>query len=132
MGRRVGPAVDRRAQLTSVRAARVYEAPQPGEGLRVLVDRLWPRGIRKEDPRVGRWCQEVAPSTELRHWYDHDPGKFDEFSARYRDELAHGAAAEALEELHALAKQGPLTLVTATKDLNLSQAFVLTRVLEET
>lgn len=97
-----------------------------------MVDRLWPRGIRKEDPRVGRWCQEVAPSTELRHWYDHDPGKFDEFSARYRDELAHGAAAEALEELHALAKQGPLTLVTATKDLNLSQAFVLTQVLEET
>ena len=66
---------------------RVYDAVRPADGTRVLVDRLWPRGIRKDDPRVGRWLKNVAPSTELRHSYSHDPAKFDEFARRYIAEL---------------------------------------------
>ena len=110
----------------------MYDAVDPADGQRVLVDRLWPRGIAKADPRVGRWLKDVAPSTELRHWYAHDPAKFDEFEQRYRAELAGGDEAAALDELRRLADQGPLTLVTATKDLNLSHLIVLTRVLEGT
>lgn len=116
----------------SVPITRVYEPVAPDDGLRLLVDRLWPRGIRKDDPRVGRWIKEVAPSTELRHWYAHDPEKFDEFAERYRAELADGAPAAALEELRELVGQGPSTLVTATKDLNLSHLVVLTQILEAT
>ena len=119
------------AELTSVNSTRVYDDVQPGEGLRVLVDRLWPRGIRKDDPRVGRWLRDVAPSTELRHWYGHDPAKFDEFSARYRAELATGATAAALDQLRALAQAGPVTLVTGTKELELSHLVVLAEMVEE-
>ena len=119
------------AELTSVNSTRVYDDVQPGEGLRVLVDRLWPRGIRKDDPRVGRWLRDVAPSTELRHWYGHDPAKFDDFSARYRAELASGATAAALDQLRALAQAGPVTLVTATKELELSHLVVLAEMVEE-
>ena len=118
------------AELTSVNSTRVYDDVQPGEGLRVLVDRLWPRGIRKEDPRVGRWLKGVAPSTELRHWYGHEPARFDEFAARYRAEMATGAPATALDQLRALAQAGPLTLVTATKELELSHVPVLAEVVE--
>ena len=82
-----------------MKLARVYDEPVPGEGLRVLVDRLWPRGVRKDDPRVGRWCKQVAPSTELRQWYGHDPQRFAEFAQRYRAELAEPQAAQALCEL---------------------------------
>src|SRR6476469_464179 len=113
------------AELTTVNSARIYDDVQPGEGLRVLVDRLWPRGIRKEDPRVGRWLKDVAPSTELRHWYGHDPAKFDEFARRYTAELRQPAAAAALDELKALTAAGAVTLVTATKELDLSHLAVL-------
>jgi uncharacterized protein YeaO (DUF488 family) len=67
-----------------IRVARVYEDPGPDDGERVLVDRLWPRGFRKGDPRVGRWIPKVAPSTELRKWYSHEPARFDEFTALRR------------------------------------------------
>src|SRR6185369_12429350 len=67
----------------SVRVARVYSQPEPGDGRRVLVDRLWPRGFRKDDPRIDTWLPKVAPSTELRHWYAHKPERFNEFAARY-------------------------------------------------
>ena len=114
-----------------MRLARVYDDPAPGEGVRVLVDRLWPRGLRKDDPRVGRWLKQVAPSTQLRHWYGHDPDRHAEFARRYRAELADAAVAPALDELRALAAAGPLTLVTATKELALSHLGVLEKVLEE-
>lgn len=114
-----------------VQVARVYEEPAPGEGLRVLVDRLWPRGIRKDDPRVGRWCKDVAPSTALRKWYGHDPARHAEFARRYRAELDEPEYEAALDELTGLAAEGPLTLVTATKDLALSHLGVLEKVLEE-
>ncbi|MGI9125002.1 MAG: DUF488 domain-containing protein [Mycobacterium sp.] len=114
-----------------MRTARVYDDPAPGEGVRVLVDRLWPRGVRKDDPRVGRWCKQVAPSNELRQWYGHDPERYAEFARRYRAELEAPHAAPALDELRALAHNGPLTLVTATKHLEQSHLDVLEKVLEE-
>ncbi|MDH6199271.1 uncharacterized protein YeaO (DUF488 family) [Mycobacterium frederiksbergense] len=108
-----------------VRLARVYQDPEPGEGDRVLVDRLWPRGLKKTDPRIGRWLPAVAPSTELRRWYDHTPQRHDEFVARYTAELQSAAGAAALDELRAIADNGPVTLVTATRELELSHLPVL-------
>lgn len=95
----------------------------------MLVDRLWPRGLRNDDPRVGTWYRDAAPSTELRRWYGHAPDKFDEFAERYRAELAK--ASDPVEHLRALGAPGPLTLTTATKDLDHSAAAVLAEVLRE-
>ncbi|WP_018601178.1 DUF488 domain-containing protein [Mycobacterium sp. 155] len=118
-----------KANEPQVRLARVYEQPDSADGQRVLVDRLWPRGIRKTDPRVGRWLPAVAPSAELRHWYDHRAERFDEFAARYTAELKTSPAAEALDELRAMVRDGPVTLVTATRELELSQLVVLAKLL---
>jgi uncharacterized protein YeaO (DUF488 family) len=109
-----------------IRVARVYDETGPDDGQRVLVDRVWPRGVRKEDPRVGTWCKDVAPSKELREWYDHKPERFDEFASRYKAELRDSPA---LEELRKLAKRGVVTLVTATRDVDISQAAVLAKLL---
>ena len=112
-----------------LRVARVYDDIDPDEGERVLVDRLWPRGFRKGDPRVGRWMPKIAASTELRRWYGHTPERFDEFAARYTDELKSGEGAAALAELRELVRSGPVTLVTATKDLERSHVAVLATLL---
>jgi uncharacterized protein YeaO (DUF488 family) len=109
--------------------ARVYDDPGPDDGERVLVDRLWPRGFRKGDPRVGRWIPKVAPSTELRKWYSHQPERFDEFAARYASELETEEGAAALAELRDVLRGGPVTLVTATRDLDGSHVAVLARLL---
>jgi uncharacterized protein YeaO (DUF488 family) len=109
-----------------IRAARIYDEIDPDDGQRVLVDRIWPRGIRKDDPRVGIWCKDVAPSKELREWYHHQPDLFDEFAARYEAELAGNPA---LEELRELATRGVLTLVTATREVDGSHAAVLAKLL---
>ncbi|MFG2860162.1 DUF488 domain-containing protein [Streptomyces sioyaensis] len=114
-----------------LRVRRVYEAPEPADGARVLVDRLWPRGLSKEDARLTEWCKDVAPSTELRRWYGHQEERFDRFAERYRAELAQEDARQALERLRALADAGPLTLLTATKDVPSSHAAVLAEVLQE-
>lgn len=98
---------------------------RPAGGRVVLVDRLWPRGQRKDEAPWDDWLKAVAPSTELRRWYGHDPGKREEFARRYRAELDDGEQAEALARLRYLHRQGPLTLMTASKDLELSQARVL-------
>jgi uncharacterized protein YeaO (DUF488 family) len=105
--------------------ARVYEDPDPDEGERVLVDRLWPRGFRKGDPRVGRWIPKVAPSTELRRWYAHQPERFEEFASRYTDELKTEEGAQALADLRAIVRGGRVTLVTAARDLDGSHVAVL-------
>ena len=94
-----------------VQVKRIYEEPSPSDGARVLVDRLWPRGISKERANLTLWAKDVAPSTELRKWYDHDPAKFDEFAQRYRRELQDAAHAGALAELRRLAASGPAGLV---------------------
>jgi uncharacterized protein YeaO (DUF488 family) len=112
-----------------VKAARVYDDPGPDDGERVLVDRLWPRGFRKNDPRVGRWLPKVAPSTGLRKWYAHQAARFDEFAARYTAELETEEGAAALAELRDIVRAGPVTLVTATRDLDGSHVAVLARLL---
>jgi uncharacterized protein YeaO (DUF488 family) len=111
-----------------IRLARVYDDVDPLGGQRVLVDRIWPRGVRKDDPRVGIWQKDVAPSKELREWYHHQPDLFDEFASRYRAELR---GSPALEELRTLAKHEIITLVTASRDLDISQVAVLAKVLKE-
>src|SRR5262245_16091253 len=112
-----------------VRVRRVYEAPEPADGARVLVDRIWPRGLPKEEAALDEWAKNAAPSTELRTWYGHDHERFEEFRRRYREELADPAHREAVEHLHDLARRGPLTLLTATKSPEYSQAPVLADVL---
>jgi uncharacterized protein YeaO (DUF488 family) len=112
-----------------INVARVYDDPGPDDGQRVLVDRLWPRGFRKGDPRVGRWIPKVAPSTELRKWYSHESARFDEFAARYAAELETDEGAAALAELRDALKAGPVTLVTAARDLDGSHVAVLARLL---
>jgi uncharacterized protein YeaO (DUF488 family) len=108
-----------------VHARRVYDRPAAADGTRVLVDRVWPRGLAKAAARIDRWAREVAPSTELRRWYGHDAARFEEFRRRYRAELAEPERQEAVRRLRALARSGPLTLLTATRDLEHSQAAVL-------
>ena len=108
-----------------VRVRRVYEQAEPQDGTRVLVDRLWPRGLRKDAARFDEWAKDVAPSSELRTWYGHDPAKFEEFRRRYLAELGEPEQSAALERLHALAEAEPVTLLTATKDVEHSQAAVL-------
>ncbi len=113
-----------------VHVRRVYDPPADDDGRRVLVDRLWPRGVRKEDAALDRWAKAVAPSTELRRWYGHEPSRFEEFATRYRDELEAPQAAAVLEELAALAVGGErVTLLTATRDLEHSHVTVLATVL---
>ncbi|WP_030987167.1 DUF488 family protein [Streptomyces sp. NRRL S-1813] len=115
----------------ALRTRRVYEPPEPADGARVLVDRLWPRGLSKADAQLTEWCKDVAPSSELRRWYGHEGERFERFAERYREELAQGAARRALEQLRELAEEGPLTLLTATKELSASHVTVLTEVLRE-
>jgi uncharacterized protein YeaO (DUF488 family) len=112
----------------TVGVARIYDHIGKGPARRVLVDRLWPRGVSRSDRRFDLWLKEVAPSPELRKWYGHDPARFDEFERRYRAELA-GATRGPLDELHELAVAGPVILLTATKDLDHSSAAVLRDVL---
>jgi uncharacterized protein YeaO (DUF488 family) len=113
-----------------LRVERIYDEPTSADGKRILVDRLWPRGVSKEKAKLDDWCKEVAPSDELRRWYGHDPERFEEFSARYRKELAEGERAEALARIAAEARAGVVTLLTATKEPEISQAAVLKSVIE--
>jgi uncharacterized protein YeaO (DUF488 family) len=115
-----------------VRVRRVYEAPAPdADGARVLVDRVWPRGLAKDRAALHAWLRDVAPSSELRRWYGHDPARFEGFARRYREELDAPERRDALDTLRALAAKGPLTLLTATKDVEHSQATVLAHLLQE-
>ena len=116
-----------RADADRVVIVRAYD--DPPAGYRVLVDRLWPRGVRKQAAAIDEWLKDVAPSTELRQWYGHDVARFEEFSARYRAELRDPPASDALERLAAAAREGPLTLLTATRDVEHSAARVLQQVL---
>ncbi len=117
---------------TAIRVRRVYDAPSPEDGARVLVDRVWPRGLRKDAAQLDERAKDVAPSTELRAWYQHAPAKFGEFRQRYTTELEQPGPREARSRLRALAAGKPVTLLTATRDLDLSQAAVLAGLLRET
>jgi uncharacterized protein YeaO (DUF488 family) len=117
---------------TKVRVGRVYEEfPADLEGCRVLVDRLWPRGLTKARAHLDEWCKQVAPSTALRKWYGHDPERFAEFRRRYRDELGGPEQATAVTHLRELASHRGLTLLTASKDVALSEATVLAEVISQ-
>ncbi|GGX34047.1 DUF488 domain-containing protein [Streptomyces lomondensis] len=114
----------------SVRVRRVYEPPEQRDGARVLVDRLWPRGLAKDAARVDEWPKALTPSTELRRWYHAGEGSYEEFAGRYEAELAAGGAAEALDRVRDLAREGDVTLLTASKTPERSHAAVLARLLE--
>jgi len=114
-----------------VQVRRVYEQPEQEDGRRVLVDRVWPRGLSKEKAHLDEWRKDVAPSSDLRKWYGHDPDRFDEFARRYRAELADPERAEGLAHLRSLADAGPLTLLTGARRSDISQATVLAALLGE-
>jgi uncharacterized protein YeaO (DUF488 family) len=110
-----------------VRIKRAYEPPSPDDGYRVLIDRVWPRGVSREHAAIDEWARELSPSHDLRRWYGHDPERFEEFARRYEAELA--GQRERLAELRRRARSGPLTLVFAARDAEHSNAAVLARVL---
>ncbi|MBS0580873.1 MAG: DUF488 family protein [Proteobacteria bacterium] len=112
-----------------IQIKRVYEAPQRKDGFRVLVDRLWPRGVSREAAHLDAWAKELAPSTALRRWFGHDPAKQAEFVRRYRRELK--AYPGELDGLRQHARQRPLTLLYAARDSAHTHARVLQQVLEE-
>lgn len=118
------------AKKHPVEVAHVKDGP-PASGTAVLVDRVWPRGQRKDEAPWNEWVKAVAPSTELRKWYGHDPDKHGEFVRRYREELAGDDQTEGFERLQQLHQTGRLTLMTASRDLDLSQARVLADLLEQ-
>ena len=114
----------------NIRVRRVDEQPERGDGTRVLVDRIWPRGLTKAKAALDEWCKDVAPSAELRKWYSHDPDRFEAFGRRYQAELKDPRRAEALAHLRGLAKGRQLTLLTATRQPEISEAAVLADLLQ--
>ncbi len=114
-----------------VRVGRAYAPRVRGDGNRVLVDRLWPRGLSKAAADLDDWCRAISPSTELRKWYGHDPDRFDEFSRRYRQEMAEPDRAAALQQLRTLLRRRNLTLLTATKQPEISEATVIADLLRD-
>lgn len=112
-----------------IRLKRIYDETSPDDGYRILVDRVWPRGMRKDKAAVDRWLRDVAPSSELRKWFGHDPERWPEFRRRYREELAAGPPA--LYELIELCRDGTVTLLFGARDRERNQAVVLYEVVED-
>lgn len=110
---------------------RAYDPPARGDGTRVLVDRLWPRGMKKENAHVEKWMRELGPSNELRQFFGHDPARWQEFRKRYLTELKNAEAKVLLAELKKIARSGTLTLVYSAKDQEHNQAVVLKELLEK-
>lgn len=111
---------------------RIYEPAQPGDGVRILVDRLWPRGVSKERAKLGSWEKDLAPSRELREWFGHKPEKFGEFFRRYRAELDESPAAqEMIGDIIRQSESGMVTLLYGAKDPAINQAVVLKKYIEE-
>ncbi|MDI3270719.1 MAG: DUF488 domain-containing protein [Bacillota bacterium] len=113
-----------------VRIKRVYEAAATEDGYRVLVDRLWPRGLKKEEVHMDLWAKELSPSTELRQWFGHDPGRWEEFRQRYQRELEEPEAQKILKELKEKACSATVTLLYGAKDEEHNNAVVLRDLLE--
>ena len=114
---------------STIQMKRVYDEPEPGDGTRVLIDRLWPRGLSKEQAKIDIWLKDIAPSNELRKWFGHDPEKFAQFRQRYAQELTSAIAQEALQKLRAMAEKGLVTLLYAAHDGEHSNAIVLRDIL---
>src|SRR5438094_9400870 len=117
-----------RRSTATIKLKRVYEEPSPGDGYRVLVERLWPRGMTRERAAVDLWLKDVAPSPELRKWFGHDPARWEQFQERYRRELREKQ--DAVGVLKQKAKEGTVTLVYAARDEEHNGALVLKRVLQ--
>lgn len=115
----MGPALAQK----NIKLKRAYEQPTRGDGVRILVDRLWPRGVRKADAAIDHWMKDVAPSTALRQWFWHDSARWVEFRRRYRKELKEHE--KEIGELRGLARRGPITLVYAARDQAHNEAIVL-------
>ncbi|MEP6947329.1 MAG: DUF488 domain-containing protein [Acidobacteriota bacterium] len=113
----------------NIKIKRVYEKPAKDDGSRILVDRLWPRGLTKEKASVDLWLKDVAPTTELRKWFGHDPEKWDRFRGRYETEIRHND--DLIEILKGKANQGTITLIYAARDEKHNEALVLKRYLEK-
>ena len=111
-----------------IKLKRIYDPYADSDGKRVLVDRLWPRGIKKEDARMNLWLKDIAPSDELRKWFSHDPSKWEEFKKRYRKELE--SRQEVIEDLRKESRRGTVTLLFAAKDTERNNAVVLKEILE--
>lgn len=112
-----------------IRTKRVYEPAEPADGYRVLIDHVWPRGVSRQRATLDQWARELAPSDELRRWFDHIPERFDEFRLRYRTELA--SQREELAELRRRAEKGPVTILYAARDEEHNNAVVLAELLRE-
>lgn len=113
------------ATVKGFQVRRVYDPPEPGDGVRVLVDRLWPRGLSKERAAVDEWPKELTPSGELRMWYHANPEQYEEFERRYREELSLPEREDAAHRLRDLARKGPVTLLSAVRDTAHSHVPVL-------
>ena len=111
----------------NVRLKRAYERPTAGDGIRILIDRLWPRGVTKANAAIDQWAKEISPSTALRKWFGHDPARWQEFRRRYADEIHKHR--EQLDELRARAQSGRITLVFAAHDKTHNHAIVLRDIL---
>jgi uncharacterized protein YeaO (DUF488 family) len=112
-----------------VRIKRIYDPPEPDDGYRVLIDHVWPRGISKDRARLDEWARELAPSDELRKWFDHVPERYAEFRRRYRDELAGQAGR--IEELRARATKAPVTITYAARDEQHNNAVVVSELVRD-
>ena len=118
-----------RRAASTIAIKRAYDKPGPRDGLRILIDRLWPRGVSKAKLKLDAWPRDLTPSTSLRKWYGHEPARFAEFRRRYKAELAKHK--EQLKALRAMIKGRAVTLITATRELDLSHAAVLRRILQQ-
>lgn len=115
--------------MTEISIRRIYQAPKQSDGQRILVDRIWPRGISKDKAQLTLWLKEIAPSKELRQWFNHEPDKWPEFQHRYRKELNNNP--EAVAELQARLAKGPVTLLYSARDEAHNQALALKAYLEQ-
>ncbi len=114
--------------MNKIKIKRIYDDPSKDDGYRILIDRIWPRGVSKEDAKLDAWNKDIAPSDKLRKWFDHDPDKFDEFAKKYRKELDDKK--EDLTEILKKAEEQTITLLYGAKDTEHNQAVVLQNVLK--
>jgi uncharacterized protein YeaO (DUF488 family) len=115
-------------RASSIAIKRAYDKPSPQDGVRILIDRLWPRGLSKAKLKIDAWPRELTPSTDLRKWYGHEPARFAEFRRRYRGELAEHA--KELGALRAMVRGRAATLITATREVDLSHAAVMREIMQ--
>ena len=115
--------------MVSVKVKRAYDLPEPGDGYRILVDRLWPRGVSKEKAKIDLWLKEIGPSTELRKWFGHDPKRWTKFREKYLAELK--THSDLLDVIKEAARHGPVTLIYAARDEEHNEAVVLQEYLEQ-